>query len=399
MRSLKKSVVAVLTGLTASATFTTASWAATVSVNRESQTVQTPATSGESGISYVQSGSGASTLKVYTDGFLFCANPGDGFSSPATLAIAHEDKSFSPAHPWLFLTATDVDTASYSAGSLGINTASATSLTCLGTADDGAVATDARSGIFDNGYDRVTEVNYNHIVNWLPPQGFDWTDPDWAQVPADPCTVDGNHPARLIENVACVGVTGVRPAPAGGNAVRAGTIWTATDGFAFTYLLRFDARLGPQQVGGSPEMQLPPPKAVEQGDGAAGAQIVITDAFDSTFLGTSPGDGQYCFLTEFPQVLNSSVCSGQQTYPLDGKPMNQTVALGFPPVGIDTYSFYVAVSRPVVGGHPSLTTPVVAAAALMEYSAVEEGGDEFRGDDVVFGFMPTSNGFPWMSGQ
>jgi hypothetical protein len=28
-----------------------------------------------------------------------------------------------------------------------------------------------------------------------------------------------------------------------------------------------------------------------------------------------------------------------------------------------------------------------------------DAGDGFVGDDVVFGFMPTSSGFPWMGGQ
>ena len=37
-------------------------------------------------------------------------------------------------------------------------------------------------------------------------------------------------------------------------------------------------------------------------------------------------------------------------------------------------------------------------ALLTEASAVAEGGDRFRGDDVVFGFLP-SQGFPWMGGQ
>jgi len=36
---------------------------------------------------------------------------------------------------------------------------------------------------------------------------------------------------------------------------------------------------------------------------------------------------------------------------------------------------------------------------LLETSVVTEGGDKFRGDDTAFGFLPTSTGFPWMSGQ
>lgn len=395
----QKSVARVFIGLAASAAFSSVSWSATVEVSRQTQTVQTPVTAGQSGFSYVQTGSETSTLKVYTQGFLFCTNLGETYSSPATLSIAHEDQTMSPAHHWSFATTTDAQTVAYAGGSLRINGGAPTSLTCLGTAADGAIATDISSGIFDNSYDSRTDTNYNHMVNWLAPQGFDWSDPDWAQVPVDPCNPDGDNVSRVVEDVACSAVSGVRPAVTGGGAARAATIWSATDGTTFTYLLRFDARLGPQQLGAPAGMRIPDPDQIDQADDVTSVPITILDAFDSAFLGTGANDGQYCFLTSFPQALNSSVCSGAQTYPLNGKPMNHSVLLAIPPSGSDSYSFYVAVMRPVVGGHQTLTTPVVAAAALVERTVLDEAGNKFSGDDIVFGFMPTSQGFPWMNGQ
>ena len=90
-------------------------------VNHEIQTVQTPTLAGAAGISYA--GGSPSPLKVYTDGFLFCANPSPSpvISTPAYFVPAHEDQSFTPAHPWAFTTVTDVATVSYNGNEIVIN--------------------------------------------------------------------------------------------------------------------------------------------------------------------------------------------------------------------------------------------------------------------------------------
>ena len=48
---------------------------------------------------------------------------------------------------------------------------------------------------------------------------------------------------------------------------------------------------------------------------------------------------------------------------------------------------------------PSVMSPMpIAAIAVLPDPAVAraEAGDAFTGDDIVFGFMPSSPGFPWM---
>lgn len=397
MSSVKMWVVGVAAGVAACGSVgAIAQDAPTFVVSRQSQTVQTPGTAGQSGISYVQTGGATSALKVYTDGFLFCGNPGNSVTSAATLVIAHEDQTLSPPHPWTFPTATDAPVVEYTDGTLSINARFPTSLTCLGTTDSGAVASGLTEGVFDNGYDSATETNYNHLVNWIPPRAFDWSNPDWTQVPVAACESTENQPAKIIEDVACSAVTGVR-ADTGGGAVRASSMWTSTDGVSFTYLFRVDARLGPQAPNGQTLFQIP---ALDSPDGENVASIVIQDAYeggDAGHVGYLSNIGQYCTLTELPSVLNSSVCGESTT--LTG-PLKISVPVGAPPSGSGVnQAFYVAVTRSVQGGHPSLTTPVVAASVLMERSVTTEGGDKFSGDDVIFGFMPTSTGFPWMSGQ
>jgi hypothetical protein len=105
--------------------------------------------------------------------------------------------------------------------------------------------------------------------------------------------------------------------------------------------------------------------------------------------------GQYCLLTELPTVLNSSVCANAPTH--DSLPLPASFTLGQPPIypGVNQ-AFYVVVTRPIKGTHGNTQTPVVGVAALLEPAVASEGGDKFVGDDIVFGFMPTSAGFPWM---
>jgi len=372
-------------------------------VGSEGQRVQTPAQSQSGGISYEQTGAATSTLNVYTQGFLFCGNvSADNIvDSPVKFTLSHEDQSFTPAHPWMFNYGTDVLSFSYGGSRLVVNTAADTTLFCRGTDALGQVSSGSSEGIFDDGLDSATERNYKHLVNWFPPQRFSWETPDWSLVPTDGCdTLAG---AQLDEDVACAAVSGVRPSP----TVRAGTMWTATDGVNFTYLFRLDGRAGPQTPARQVIFQVPQKiDDVSEVDPAHPA-FAIVDAFeggDSGSVGYLSGGqadvGQWCFLTELPTTLTSTVCNGHQPTDLHGKPLSQKITMGTTPVGSGvTQSFYVAVTRPVAGGHPNASTPVVGAAVIVDPAIVAVGGDLFRGDDVVYGFLPSSTGFPWMVGQ
>lgn len=361
-------------------------------VDRQSQPVQTPATPGDSGISYSQTGATASSLRVYTDGFMFCGNPGTSVVSLATLTMAHEDDEFSPAHPWTFPPVTDLQNFAYNGGALVANPGGSTSLMCLSTRVDGSIASATREGIFDSGYDSATESNYDHLVNWTPQEPFDWTDPDWTLVPLNPCVSSPSQPARVVEDVACAAVTGVRSSQDG--PVRAPTIWTSTDGVSFTYLFRVDWRTGPQAPTVQQDMLLPEADSGIEGS-SDGLSVVVSDAYDSAFL--SSQGGQSCTLATLPQVLNSSVCANPA--PLNGPYVLKTTVAA-PPVGQGYSSFYVVITRPLgQSNHALLATPAVAASTLIERAVADEGGDKFVGDNVVFGFIPQSQGFPWMSGQ
>lgn len=361
-------------------------------VNHEMQLVQTPTASGAAGISYA--GGSPSPLKVYTDGFLFCANasPSQVISTPAYFVPAHEDQSFTPAHPWAFATVTDVVSAGYDGNEIAVNASTQTSLTCHGTRIDGSVPTSSFDGIFDTSHESNMAANYNHLINWAPTTVVDWAAVNWSQVPVDPCNPTVNQPAAITEDAACAAVTGVRPADP--SAVRATTMWTATDGVSFTYVFRVDGRFGPQIVGTFNKMQLPS----SQPASASSLTVQVRDAFDKTYFGTGANDGQYCLLTQLPSTLNSTVCAGHTIVPLNGQPL----AKGFsanPAPEPSSFSYYIAVTRPLAGVHPVLTTPVVGVAIMIDPAVAAEGGDKFIGDDVVFGFMPTSTGFPWMVGQ
>lgn len=358
-------------------------------VARQSQSVQTPTASGENGISYQQNGSASATLKVYTEGFLFCGNVGDGTPSGPQLALttAHEDKAFSPGHPWTFAP-TSVSTFGYNGGQLNVAT---TNVTCLSTTNDGAVTSSLYEGIFDNGYDSATVENYRHLINLNPATGFDWNAPDWIQVPADACGADAYQQAHVPEDVACAAVTGVRA-----GTVRAPTMWTSTDGISLTYLFRVDARMGAPSPGQTAQLQVPTAAGLDAPSSVVGLTTRLREAYDGVYLSSQ---GQYCFLNSLPTVLNSSVCTGATNYTLTGPLDFALPTIAPPPVGQGSSSFYVAVTRPLKGAHSELATPVVGVSMLVERAMSDEGGDKFTGDDVVFGFMPTSAGFPWMSGQ
>jgi len=398
MLSIQQSVAKIFAGLTASVIFAPASWAVTLTINSQSVTVQTPTTA-PSGIAYVQNGVDNSSLTVYTNGFLFCDNVYPDEQSPideVTLTPAHEDQGFAPAHRWAFSTAKDVRTVAFTGTSVLVNPALVTTLSCRGVGAFGEVASAVSEGIFDNGLESATSTNYANLINWIKPQGFNWNNPDWSQVPADPCNPTVGQPAEVEETVSCAAVSAARPAGASA-PVRAATIWTATDGISFTYAFRVDNRFGEQIPGEAPNFQVPAADNVDAVDASTASKVSVLDAYDAAYLAAG---AHYCLLAELPTVLNSSACSGSPATTIEGT-LEYKFAVQPPPVGPGSSSFYVVVNRQIgQGSHPNLTTPVVGVAIVVDPVLVAEGGDQFIGDDVVFGFTPgATSGFPWMNGQ
>lgn len=369
----------------------------TLVVGKHSQPVQTPTTA-PSGAVYLATGAQTSTLTAYTEGFLLCGNIGSEQTS-VKLDLWHEDQSPSlgGAHPWRLPIAFAQNFA-YNGGRFVVNPGvSMSTLACNSLGKQGEMVSGLNEGIFDNGYDSATETNYNHLINWIP-TGFDWNQPDWAQVPKDACISTANQPARVVEDAACAAVSGLRPVTGTTpSSVRAGTIWTAGDAISFTYLFRVDLRYGEQPANAVAEFQLPQDGGgTEPNDSPTGLSFMLVDAYDSKFLSDT---GQYCFLTAVPTTLNSSICSGAGIAELNG-PMHHFSNVPPPPLSSGSTTFYVAATRQRVSGgsHSDLSTPVVAASVLVEPLLVAEGGNKFSGDDTVFGFMPNSTGFPWMRG-
>lgn len=325
---------------------------------------------------------------------MFCDNIGTE-QSAVKLALGHEDQSFSPSHPWAQPSALALNFV-YSGGNFVINpTLQASTLVCHSLSKDGEVSAGLTDGIFDYGYDSKTETNYNHLVNWIPTNGFDWNAPDWTEVPVDACSWTAYEQAKAPEDVGCAALLGVRPGPK-----RAPTMWTATNGITFTYVFRVDTRFGAPLAGDEAVLELPSLSSVDELEGsAARMQVRVRDAYDSTFL--SDAGGTYCSFTELPATLDSNVCStaGVSAAPLPNGFLDVSFAVGQQLPDQIAQSFYVAVNRHVVGAHANVVTPTVAATIFVDPAVTPEGADKFSGDDVVFGFMPTSNGFPWMSGQ
>ncbi len=184
-------------------------------------------------------------------------------------------------------------------------------------------------------------------------------------------------------------------------------MWTSTDGINFTYLFRVDTRFGAQIPNGQPVTQAPARSDGNSPMGGTTMNLLLQDAFeggDASHVGYLSRTGTWCVLYQLPATLNSTTCA--QAGPIDlalggaGGALHQNFTVGNPPFGTGAdLAFYVVVNRLVQGGHPSLLTPVVAASVLIESPVAEEGGDRFSGDNAVFGFMPNSPGFPWMTGQ
>jgi hypothetical protein len=395
MPAIKLFAVAAVGGLAASAFLTPAFCsAATLVVSREQPVQIAP------GFSYQVQGANGS-LTVDTEGWLFCANVPDSAQRQISLVPRHGS--------WRIPIAQDVGTVNYSNGALYVNRDPSPTLACHGVGAQGETTSPLTEGLFRAAFESKTIEQYANLVNWIPTPGFDWTLPsNWTQVPTDPCNPTANQPAQASEATLCTAAVGVRPGAAGGT-VRAATAWTATpDGSNFYYVVRIDARYGAQ--GEFDALPVVPMFNGAQADDAGSITVSLIDAYDRGEPGVGGGylgdTGQWCALADLPQVLDANVCanaasSGSLNGPL-GTDSDHALSLhvGPPPTGLAVASFYAVFIRPIVGPPPAATEPAVAVAVLTEPSAVAEGGDRFRGDDVVFGFLPGQNtGFPWMSGQ
>jgi hypothetical protein len=365
--------------------------AATLMVNDEAP-LATP------GFSYVTTGT-ATNLDVSTGGYLFCAN----VYYPPTVPSANV--VLAPMHTrWTLPTAFDVQTATYTGGVLRVNkpltgASLETSLTCHARGPNGEIANPYSgygAGVFADG---LEASQYAKMVNWIPAPGFNWSAPDWSQVPADPCNFDNSTTDSPIdpETSLCAAATGVSPGGTGGVGVRAATMWTQVVGSSFIYVARIDGRLGAQTSGPNANFgTLMSTQGVQ--DSSNAVDTAIRDGFDSTYLSATE-TSSYCLLDRLPTALTTSICNGA---PVSGSfngtlQAKFTLSMFFPTA--PATSFYVAVIRPVIGGLPPANTPVAAISVMADPGTVRhDGGDGFMGDDVVFGF-PNGGGFSWMGGQ
>lgn len=359
--------------------------AASLVINHEQPvSIETPP-----GFTYVTQGANGS-LSVSLDGFLFCSNIySDAPPSPTAVTVIPQHDSWTLPH------AQDVSTVAYTSGLLTVNHFNPTTLVCHGVGAEGETASPFADGLLRSGLETKAIEQFSHLVNWIPPQGFSWNAPDWSIVPTDPC--NGQTP-EVAENVGCAAVTGVRPA--GSSAIRAPTMWTGTDGSSFFYVARFDAAYGLQDQA-QRGMSVPSNLGSAPASGL-NAALKIVDAYDGGAAGGGIGylsdAGEWCIMATLPATLSAGMCNGAgYSAPLSGA-LNQFIYLQQVPPGPASASFYVAFIRPITGAPPATNDPAVAVSVLFEPALVDVGGDAFSGDDTVFGFLPASPGFPWMSG-
>ena len=383
--SVKKLVRRVCTGAAASVLMVPLAQAAQLAVNDEA-----PLTIVSPGFSYITQTAGeSSALAVATNGYVFCANIGETESNIVKLAPSHTRWSLPTAY---------LEVARYSGGQLNVNRTSAGSiehsLTCQVRGAQGQVFNPySRFGIaiFNNGYEDLESTQYASMVNWQPADGFDWSAPDWAEVPTDSCQFDmtpENSP-HVDEPALCAAATGIMPG--GEFGVRSPKMWTASSGANFIYLARIDARLGEQEVNVANEgfaSQMP------AGLNELPNSIVfeVRDGYDSQYL---QADYTACFLSELPEALTSTVCSGNQPFPGTGT-LNTYIPLSL--LTIPSLSRYLVVIRAKTTDFPPIQTPVAAVAILSDpMVSRNESGDTFAGDNVIFGFSLAGDGFPWMT--
>jgi hypothetical protein len=359
------------------------------------------------GFTYVASAGGTSSvLDVTTEGYAICANVGQYQSTPVSMQAHHPR--------WTMPAAKDVRNVSYTGGVLRVNKGAATfspetSLGCHVRGPEGELSTPFSGfgdGLFRDSWEGFASVQFGNLVNWLPVDGFSWSTPDWRVVPNDSCTwdMDPNSP-QTAENSVCAAATGVR-AVAGGSqndaryGDRAPTMWTATTTSNFIYLARIDARFG--SPSGAPNSHFPvgTPQRPDQAQSSS-VDVMIRDAYDSNYLSAN---GSYCLLRQLPVALDDNVCAGGDVYYAHSLVTQDNVS-GFleeriPLVaGFNTASsLYVAVVRQKLPGGTSAAScqPYSAIATVIDPGvARNENGDEFIGDDVVFGFRNTDS-FEWM---
>ena len=399
MPALKTSAARFLAGLAVSVLFAPAICAAAqVKVNDEAPLdLQSPP-----GFTYTTGGASA-TLSVATTGFMACANIAEEGQTMVT------NINMVPQHgQWRFPAAVDVRSVGYGSGTLAIGRGAQgtinSALTCHTAGAEGEILEPLSDGLFAGGFDAKMVEQFSNLVNWIPGQGFSWSNPDWSQVPSDPCTPSVDQPARATEDVSCGSAVGAKPNAS--TTERSPTLWTATDGINFFYVVRIDARWG-AAVGGLQDSGTVLPSTTRQPDSPNSVEYKIVESYSRGVVGVGGGylgdAGQWCVLAALPSALNGSVCNGA---PLSGTlngpfvsayaDNNFGIVVGG--IGSSRVSFYMAFIRPVVGSPPSINEPAVEVSMLIDPTVGSVGGDRFKGDDSAFGFMPTSLGFPWMHG-
>jgi hypothetical protein len=393
------SAARILAGLAASALFAPVICAAAqVKVNDEAPLdLQSPP-----GFTYTTGGTNA-TLSVATTGFMACANIADEGGSMLT------NITMVPQHgQWRFPAAVDLRSVGYGSGTLSIGRNAqgtiTSALTCHTSGVEGEILEPLSDGLFSGGFDAKMVEQFSNLVNWIPGEGFSWASPDWSQVPTDPCTPSVDQPARAPEGVTCGSAVGAKPGANG--AERAPTLWTATDGVNFYYVVRVDARWG-ATTGGIGDSGPALPSTTRQPSSPLSAEYKLVESYSRGVVGVGGGylgdAGQWCVLEALPATLASGVCNGA---PLSGTlngpfvsayaDNNFGIVVGG--VGSSRVSFYMAFVRPIVGSPPSVDEPAVEISMLIDPVVGSAGGDRFKGDDSAFGFLPTSQGFPWMHG-
>ncbi len=340
--------------------------------------VQTPQTAGAAGVSFAVGSPG--NVSVYTNGFLLCTNVGTPSSSSFILRSQHEDQSTSGSlNRWTFATATDLGPISYTGTALTFNTGAISSptLVCDARGGNGEMAQSRYiDDIYHDSFDDLFSLSNQQmprLVNWAPPAAatpFDWASLDWTQVPFDGC--DMSSP-QVNEDVGCAALVGVDSST---TTKRSAIMDTGFDP-SFTYFYYALHYSVSNQTG----TDIP---------------FVITDAYDSTFLwGTG---ASYCLTSTAPLSgnLSGSPCTWQTISSTTGTLRFESSALANSTSTSPSNTNYIIIKRKILGAHPNPGTPVVAVAIGIDPAVSSVGGNKFSGDDVVFGFKPTSNGFSWL---
>lgn len=387
--SVNKLVRRVCTGAAASVLMVPLAQAAQLAVNDEA-----PLTIVSPGFSYVTEVAGqSSALAVATDGYMFCANVGE--SAPNIVKLA-------PSHArWSLPTAYLLD-ARYSGGTLNVNRTSAGSLehslSCQARGAHGQIFNPYSSfgvAIFNNGYEDLERTQYASMINWKPADGFDWSAPDWTEVPTDSCQFDmtpENSP-HVAEPALCAAAAGIT---AGGEfGVRAPKMWTWSSGSApgasYIYLARIDVRLGGQVINVANEgFQVDEEPGIQELPNSVAFEV--RDGYDSQYLSD---EHTFCLLNTLPASLSASTCNGNNPTPGSGI-VSRTLTMDFETV--TSLSRYLVVIRTKTADSPPINTPVAAVAVLSDPTVSRhEAGDTFAGDNVIFGFSVNGDGFPWMT--